>query len=320
MKLIIYIPALNEQEGIGDVIEHLPKNIQGVDEIEILVVDDGSTDNTAKIAKEHGASVVSHGINRGVGRAFQSAVQYALENNADILVSIDADRQFNSDQIPDMIQPLLDDKADMITGNRFKEGKPENMPKSKYWGNKQMSRLISLISSQKFRDVSCGFRAYNRESLMRLNLFGAFTYTQETILDMVYKDLRVVEFPVDVIYFKSRKSRVAGSIINYTFRTLKIILRTLRDYKPMLFFGGMGGVNMFIGLIFEIILFTHYFTQGEFSPYKSLGFIGLGFIIFGMLLVIVGLLADMFNRVRKNQERILYEMKKESYSNIKNQE
>lgn len=314
MKLIIYMPALNEEEGIGSVIEDLPKRIEGIEDIKVLVVDDGSTDNTAEIAREHGADVVSHNVNKGVGKAFQTAVQYALENNADILVSIDADRQFNNKQIPDIIQPILKEKADMVTGNRFENGTPDNMPKTKYWGNTQMSRLISLISGQKFRDVSCGFRAYNREALMRLNLFGAFTYTQETILDMVYKGLRVVEYPVDVTYFKARKSRVAGSIINYTVRTLKIILRTLRDYKPMLFFGGMGFVSMGIGLIFEIFMFGHYFLRGSFTPYKAFGFIGLGFLIFGLLLVIVGLLADMFNRVRVNQERMIYELKRSRYS------
>jgi hypothetical protein len=201
----------------------------------------------------------------------------------------------------------------MVTGNRFKEGMPENMLKTKYWGNKQMSRIISIISGQKFKDVSCGFRAYNREALLRLNLFGDFTYTQETILDMLYKGLRVIEFPVDVTYFKSRKSRVAGNILNYAFRTSKIIIKTLRDYKPMLFFGSMGGVSLGIGLVFEIFMFTHYFLTGKFTPYKSFGFIGLGFIVFGMLLVIVGLLADMFNRVRENQERIIYELKKDKY-------
>jgi len=313
MNLLIYMPVLNEEEGIGDVIKDMPKNIESIDNINILVVDDGSTDNTAKIAKESGADVVSHNTNKGVGKAFQTAVQYALEHNTDILVSIDADRQFNSKQIPEIIQPILKDNADMVTGNRFSKGMPENMPKTKYWGNRQMSRLISLISGQKFVDVSCGYRAYNREALLRLNLFGAFTYTQETILDMVYKGLRVVEFPVDIKYFKNRKSRVAGSIINYTFRTSKIILKTLRDYKPMLFFGGMGGVNMLIGLVFEIFMFTHYFLVGKFTPYKAFGFIGLGFIIFGLLLVIVGLLADMFNRVRINQERIIYELKKGKY-------
>jgi glycosyltransferase involved in cell wall biosynthesis len=313
MKLIIYMPALNEEEGIADVIKHLPKDLNGIDEVEVLVVDDGSKDNTVKIAKGLGASVVSHGVNRGVGRAFQTAVQYALESKADILVSIDADGQFNSDQIPQMIEPLLKGKADMVTGNRFNNGMPENMPKTKYWGNKQMSRLISLISRQKFKDVSCGFRAYNREALMRLNLFGGFTYTQETILDMVYKGLRVIEFPVDVQYFDNRKSRVAGKIVSYAFETSKIIIRTFKDYKPMLFFGGMGFVSIGIGLIFEIFLFGHYFIAGAFSPYKSFGFIGLGFLIFGLLLVIVGLLADMFNRVRENQERIIYELKRKRY-------
>lgn len=313
MKLVIYMPALNEEDGISDVIQSLPKRIEGIEEVKVLVVDDGSTDDTAKIAKSSGADVVSHGVNKGVGSAFQSAVQYALENGVDILVSIDADRQFNSDQIPQIIKPLLEDRADMVTGNRFEKGIPENMPKSKYWGNEQMSKLISLISGQRFRDVSCGFRAYNREALMRLNLFGAFTYTQETILDMVFKGLRVVEFPVDVIYFKERKSRVAGSIVKYALRTSKIILKTLRDYKPMLFFGGMGGILIVIGLVMEIGLGIHFLLTGDFTPYKFIGFTGFGFLVFGLLLVIVGLLADMFNRVRVSQERILYELKRERY-------
>lgn len=313
MKLIIYMPALNEQDGISEVIKSLPKVIEGIDEIKVLVVDDGSTDSTGKIAKESGADVVTHAVNKGVGRAFQSAVQYALESGGDILVSIDADRQFNSNQIPEIIKPILENKADMVIGNRFENGIPENMPKSKYWGNEQMSKLISLISGQRFRDVSCGFRAYNREALLRLNLIGAFTYTQESILDMVFKGLRVVEFPVDVIYFKERKSRVAGSVVKYALRTSNIILSTLRDYKPMVFFGGMGGILLGMGAILEIFLFTYYFIQDTYYPYKTIGFIGFGFLIFGLLLVIVGLLANMFNRVRINQEKILYELKKERY-------
>lgn len=313
MKLVIYMPALNEEEGIADVIRSLPTQIDGIDEIKVLVVDDGSVDSTAGIAREEDASVVSHGVNKGVGMAFQSAVQFALEKEVDILVSIDADRQFDSNQIPEIIQPILEGKADMVTGNRFSNGMPENMPKTKYWGNQQMSKLISVISGQKFRDVSCGFRAYNREALMKLNLFGEFTYTQETILDMVYKGLRVVEFPVSVIYFPQRKSRVAGNILKYAFNTSAIILKTLRDYKPILFFGGMGGVLICIGIVMEILLGIHFLVSGDFTPYKFIGFTGFGFLVFGLLLVIVGLVAGMLNRVRINQERILYELKKERY-------
>lgn len=313
MKLIIYMPALNEEDGIADVIKSLPKKISGIDEIKVLVVDDGSKDDTAKIAKESGADVVSHNVNKGVGSAFQSAVTYSLEKEGDMLVSIDADRQFNSDQIPEIIKPILENTADMVTGNRFDSGIPENMPKSKYWGNGQMSKLISVISGQKFRDVSCGFRAYNREALLRLNLLGAFTYTQESILDMVFKGMRVVEFPVDVIYFPERKSRVAASIVKYAFRTSNIILSTLRDYKPMIFFGGIGGMLILPGLVMEIFLGIHYLISGDFTPFKFVGFTGFGFLVFGLLLFIVGLLANMFNRVRINQEKILYELKKQRY-------
>lgn len=307
------MPALNEQEGIVDVIQSLPKHIEGIDEIKALVVDDGSVDDTAKLAMEAGASVVKHSGNKGVGVAFQSAVQFALENEVDILVSIDADRQFNSEQIPEIVKPILQNTADMVTGNRFVNGMPENMPKTKYWGNIQMSKLISVISGQKFRDVSCGFRAYSRETLLRLNLFGEFTYTQETILDTVYKGLRVVEFPVDVLYFPERKSRVAGSILKYAFNTSSIILKTLRDYKPMMFFGGMGGVLIGIGVILEIFLGIHFLITGDFTPYKFVGFTGFGFLVFGLLLMVVGLVAGMINRIRVNQERILYELKKERY-------
>jgi len=313
MKLIIYIPAYNEEENIGKVISNLPKNIDQIDEISILVVDDGSLDDTSEIAKNRGAEIVSHNKNRGVGIAFQSAVMYALNKKADILVSIDADGQFSGSQIPNMVKLILLDQADMVTGNRFVSGMPKTMPWIKYWGNKQMSRLISLLAQQKFMDVSCGFRAYNKEALLNLNLIGAFTYTQETILDMAYKGLRVVEIPVNIKYFQNRKSRVAGNILNYAYRTTKILLRTLRDYKPMLFFGGAGGISLLIGLFFEIFMLRYYFINGVFTPYKSFGFIGLGFLIFGLLLVIVGLLADMFNRIRVNQERILYDLNKRHY-------
>lgn len=307
------MPALNEEGNLKSVIEQLPQKINGIGQILVLVVNDGSTDETAKVAVDCGVELISHDHNKGVGSAFHTAVQFALEKKVDILVGIDADRQFNAKQIKEIIRPILDGAADMVTGNRFSNGMPQNMPVIKYWGNKQMSRLITLISGQKFVDVSCGFRAYNRETLLRLNLMGAFTYTQETILDIVFKGLRVTEFPVDVIYDKKRKSRVASNVVTYAFKTTNIILRTLRDYKPLVFFGGLGAISVGIGLLFELFMFIHYFVQGMFTPYKSFGFFGLGFIIFGFLLIIVGLLADMFNRVRINQERILYELKKDRY-------
>ncbi len=127
------------------------------------------------------------------------------------------DGQFDPVEISSLIHPILANKADMVTGNRFGLGIPEHMPRIKYWGNKRMSQLIRFVSGQRFQDVSCGFRAYNREALMRLNNFGDFTYTHETILSLVFQRLRVLEEPVRVKYYPARKSRVASSLIRYGF-------------------------------------------------------------------------------------------------------
>ena len=312
-KLVVYIPALNEEKNIGKVIKQIPSQIEGIDQIECLVVDDGSTDNTVQIAQSNGASVVSHGRNQGVGMAFQSAVQYAWDNEADILVGIDADGQFDPAEISLIIQPVLENKTDMVVGNRFTQGRPQYMPWIKYRGNKMVASLVSSISGQKFQDVSCGFRAHNREALLHLNVFEKFTYTHQSILSLVYQGLRVTEMPISIRYYPGRKSRVAGSITNYANKTSRIILRVLLDYRPLRVFGTLGSIFFIIGLGFEIFLFTFYIINSSFTPYKTAGFIGLGFIIFGMLIFLLALIAEMINRLRQNQDRLMVEMKKRRF-------
>ena len=313
MKLVIYMPALNEEENIQKVIEHLPQNIPNIDQIEYLVVDDGSNDQTAMLAEKVGALVVSHGKNRGVGAAFQSSVQFALENDVDILIGIDADGQFDPGEIPLLIEPILNYQADMVVGNRFENGRPDFMPKIKYWGNQKVARLVSFLCNQEFQDVSCGFRSYNREAMLRLNIFANFTYTHETILSLVYQGLRVVEQSIHVNYDPERKSRVASSILHYGIQTSKIIIRVILDYHPIRMFGSLGAISMGIGIIFEVFLMGYYLFYGRFTPYKSAGFIGLGFIIFGMLVLLIAMISDMLNRIRRNQDKILYEVKKIRY-------
>jgi glycosyltransferase involved in cell wall biosynthesis len=309
-KLIIYMPALNEAKNIQQVIASLPKHLEGVNEIKILVIDDGSTDQTAEQAREMDAHVISHHKNLGLGKAFQSAVNYALENGASILVSIDADGQFNPENIVDLIAPIQKQKAQMVTGNRFSNGKPKNMPRTKYWGNQQVSKILNAISKTYLQDVSCGFRAYSREALYQLNLFGRYSYTHETILNLAFKGLPILEYPIKVKYFSDRESRIASSLLKYAFNTGKIIFRTMLDYKPLLFFGNLGVLNLFIASIFIGFMLIHYFITGAFTPYKSYGFIGLGFAIFGLIILFIGLVADMLNRIRMNQDKILYELKK----------
>ena len=316
MKLIIYMPALNEEGNIERVITNLPQNLAGVDEILYLVVDDGSTDNTAALALATGAHVISHDKNLGVGAAFHSAVNFALETCADILVGIDADGQFDPEEIPDLIAPILVNGAEMVMGNRFVAGRPKSMSKIRYWGNKQVSKILNYVGGRKYQDVSCGFRAYSQDALLHLNLFGSFTYTHETILSLLYQGLRVIELPVKVQYLTDRKSRVAGSISAYALQTSKIIFRVLLDYRPMQVFGSFGGILIVIGAGFVMFMLAHYVFMGSYTPYKSFGFIGLGFFIFGLLVFLLALIADMLNRQRINQDKLLYEVKKLKYSSL----
>jgi glycosyltransferase involved in cell wall biosynthesis len=314
MRLLIFLPALNEELNIQKVISNLPKELTGINNIDYLVVDDGSKDATAELALISGAKVVSHGINRGVGRAFHSAVQFALENEVDILVGIDADGQFDPLEIPALIAPVLANKADMVIGNRFAQGMPAHMPIVKFWGNKQIAEIISYVTGQKFQDVSCGFRAYNREALLRLNLFAEFTYTHESILSTIFQGLKVLECPINVKYDPGRRSRVAGSLTKYAVQTSKIILRVLLDYRPIRVFGAMGMILITIGLAFVVYLLVHYLLTQSFTPYKSFGFIGLGFFTFGLLVLLIALISDMLNRLRTNQDKLLYEIRKLRYN------
>jgi glycosyltransferase involved in cell wall biosynthesis len=313
MKLIIYLPAYNEEENIQKVIASLPQTLEQIDVIQPLVIDDGSTDRTLALAQSCGAQVVTHGRNRGVGAAFHSAVQFALENDADILIGIDADGQFNPLEIPALIAPVLANQADMVIGNRFVQGMPKHMPIVKFWGNKQIAAIVNYVTGQRFQDVSCGFRAYNREALLRLNLFAEFTYTHETILSLSFQGLRVIEYPIDVKYDPGRQSRVASSIAKYAVQTSKIILRVLLDYRPIRVFGAIGMILILIGVACVFYLMVHYAIARSFTPYKSVGFIGLGFLIFGLLVLLIALISDMLNRLRTNQDKLLYEFRKLRY-------
>jgi glycosyltransferase involved in cell wall biosynthesis len=310
VKLIIYIPAFNEEANIHSVITKLPKSLENINAIQCLVVDDGSIDKTAELARSAGAQVIRHKKNRGVGAAFHSASQFALENGANILIGIDADGQFNPSEIPNLIKPILSQQADMVIGNRFASGLPKNMPKIKYWGNILISKLLSILCGQKFHDVSCGYRAYSRDVLLWLNLHGSFTYTHETIISSVYEGKCVVETPISVRYDPERSSRVAKSLFRYAIKTSIIIFRVLLDYQPIRVFGTIGSFLILIGVGFIAFLLGHYVLTSAFTPYKAYGFIGLGFIIFGMLVFLLALIADMVKRVRVNQARLLYEIRK----------
>jgi hypothetical protein len=223
------------------------------------------------------------------------------------LVTIDADGQFDPGEIDRLVAPVLSGEAGLATGCRFgPSGRPGGMPRIKYWGNLVVAALVRYVSGSGLRDVSCGFRAYSQEALLHLNLFGKFTYTQETILDLAFKGVRLAEVPVSVKYFRDRKSRVAGSILRYALNAGKILVRTVRDFKPLRFFGTLGLAVFLAGALMDGWLLAHWLQTGNFSPYKAVGFAGGLLNVCGILLAGLGLLADMLDRIRINQERIIY--------------
>ena len=287
-KLTIYMPALNEEKTILKVINSLPKKIEGINTIEILVVNDGSSDQTAFEAQKGGAIVLSHNKNKGVGEAFQTAVKYSLDSKTDILVSIDADGQFDVNQIQEMIIPIINNQADFCIGIRFSDGKPNNMPKIKFWGNKQVNKIVSFVCKTKILDASCGFRAYSKDTLLSLNLHGSFTYTHETILDLVDKGYKVEQIPVNVKYFEDRVSRVANNLFKYAYKTSSIIFKSLKDYRPLQFFLGIALVIFLIAVFFGGWAFLHWVFYNTITPYKSFGIIGLSLL--GMSAIITILL------------------------------
>jgi len=315
MNLFVTIPALNERITIGQVVRGVPREIPGVARVEVVVVDDGSTDDTAAEAAAAGATVLTHPETRGVGAAFHTALSYVIERRGDLLVSIDADGQFNPADIPALAEPVIAGRADFSTASRFKDPQlvPE-MPAVKLWGNRMMSRLVSRLTNGRYYDVSCGMRCYNRRAMLNLNLMGAFTYTQEVFLNLAFKRLRIEEVPTRVRGQREfGESRVASNILGYALKTSRIIFRAYRDYKPMRFFGGMCLWLLAPAVLLEIGFFGHYLWTGHFTPYKFLGFGGGGLLILSLIALHMGLIGDMLNRHRVYLEELLYRQRESAW-------
>jgi len=315
MKLIVIIPAFNEEKTIKEVVSKIPKINKRISQTEVIVVDDGSRDNTAKLAKEAGAVVISHIGNKGVGVAFRTGIESALRRQADIIVNIDGDGQFNPNDIPKLIEPILNKEADFVTATRFKDGNLiGNMPWIKKIGNKIFTKLTSFLVGQKFTDTQCGFRAYSREAALRLNLYGKFTYTQEVFLDLANKGLIIKEVPLFVKAQREHgKSKVVKSVPKYVFQALTIIIRSIRDYKPLAFFGVIGIFIFGFGFLIDLVLFIRWLITGSVTPYTTGVMVGVVFMILGFLLLILGLIADMLDRQRRIEEDLLYYKKKEEF-------
>ncbi len=286
MKLVVIIPAYNEEDNIEKTVLSIPRRIIGINQVKILVVNDGSKDRTVDMAMNGGADkIVSHKLNSGVGAAFMTGIRNAILMNADIVVTVDGDSQFDSAEIPELIAPIVNHQADMVIGSRFLNGTPKNIPKIKLLGNKIFTKLVSSLIGQKFTDTQTGFRAYSREALLKISVVNEFTYTQEVLIDLKFKGLQIVEVPISVRYDDKRKSRVVKSIFGYSSRAISIITRTLVYHRPMFSFNVLGGLFCAGGIIGKMLTIS-----GVLSINSSLT---TGFIILGAVSFMMGVFASV---------------------------
>jgi len=286
MKLVILIPAYNEEPNIEKTILNIPRKIMGVSDVKILVVNDGSTDNTVDCAANAGAhKIVSHKHNCGVGAAFMTGIRNAIMMNPYIVVTVDADSQFNPNQIPELIIPILNHQADVVIGSRFTSDTAKNIPKIKLLGNKIFSKLVSMVIGQKLTDTQTGLRAYSKEALLNISVANDFTYTQEVLIDLKFKGMRIVEVPVSVSYDDNRKSRVVKSIFNYTTQALSIITRTLIYHRPMFSFNVLGAIFIGGGIIAKLLTISNILWINQ--------SLSTGFIILGAVSIMMGMFASV---------------------------
>lgn len=296
-KLIIMIPCLNEAESLPVTLATLPRHVAGYDRVEWLVVDDGSTDGTAAIAKAHGADhVLSMGHNQGLARAFLAGLEEALSLGADTIVNTDADNQYAASSIPDLVRPILEGRALMVVGER-PIGTIEHFSPLKKWLQRVGSAIVRWASHTDVRDAPSGFRAIHWKAALRLYVFNSYTYTLETVIQAGRANTPVMSVPVTV-NLDLRPSRLITSVWSYLLRSTLTIGRIFVLYRPLRFFAAIGLACLIPGIVLLARFLYFFLSQSDSGHTQSLVFAAT-LTVTGVIMFAVGILADLMaaNRV-----------------------
>lgn len=309
-KLIITIPAYNEEKMIGWVIREVPRQIPGISEVLVLVADDGSSDKTVGEATKAGADFIISHPNKGLAFNFKIALEEALKLGADLIVNIDADAQYNGQEIPKLTKPILEGRAEIVLGDRQIK-KLAWMPFGNKYGNILGSWFIRKLTGLRIRDASTGFRALSREAALRLNVMTAHTYTHETLIQAADQGLSMAQVPIE---FRQRqdRSRLIANLRTHIWKATIAIIRTFTVYKPLRVMLTLGLFLFSIGAFF-ILRFLYFWIAEEGAGHIQSLIIAGVLMMIGFQTIVLGLVASAIGWSRKIKEEILYRIKKREF-------
>lgn len=314
LKLFVQIPCLNEEKTILQVLETIPKRIDGIDSIEILIIDDGSQDRTIELSERFGVKhFVKHAKNMGLARSFHDGVHYALSHGADIVVNTDGDNQYPQERIGDLVQPILRGKAEIVIADRQTQT-IEHFSAIKKVFQRLGSAVVNKAAGTELPDAASGFRAYSKESLLRLNIVTAFSYCMETIIQAGHKRI-----PIETIQIKTnaktRESRLFKSIWQHMFKSASAIIKSYIMYRPHLIFISLGIFLLICGII-PFIRYAVIFTMGDRGDHIQSLLLGAVLLFASMIAFALSVISDIISTSRTLQEDALERLKRMQYSHV----
>jgi glycosyltransferase involved in cell wall biosynthesis len=308
MRLVVQIPCYNEEATIGQVIAEIPRRIRGVDEVLVLIVDDGSTDQTVAVALAAGADYVArHAGNRGLAAAFRSGLDAALRLGADVIVNTDGDHQYSGADIPRLIEPILAGRADLVVGDRDAAAVAHFTPQKRFLQGFG-SWVVRRLSGTTVPDAPSGFRAMSRDAALRLNVVTSYSYTLETLIQAGAHRFAVSSIPI-VARPTARRSRLARGTFDYVQRSMVTLVRAYAMYQPVRFFWSIAGLLIALGTL-GILRFVWFFLQGSGAGHVQSLLLSSVLVIVGFQVGLIGLVADLIAGNRRLIEDALYRVRR----------